>query len=113
MSVTEQTTAPSMTWDLSDLFHGPDDPRLDETIDRATNASESFAEKYRGTINVPGGPSPDHLLGALQSLEEIMDQIDRVGGYSHLLFSADTSQPSSRDLEQKVRIKGTAIQNLI
>jgi oligoendopeptidase F len=113
MSLTEQETASSMTWDLSDLFDGPGDPRLDETIDRATSASQAFADKYRGTIDVPGGPSTEHLLGAFQTLEDLIDQIDRVGGYSHLLFSADTAQSASRDLEQKVRIKGTAIQNLL
>ena len=113
MSVTEQTTASSMTWDLTDLFAGHDDPRLDETLERAIKASEAFAAQYRGTIDVPGGPSPEHLLSALQSLEDLMDEIDRVGGYSHLLFSADTSQTTSRDLEQKVRIKSTAIQNLL
>jgi oligoendopeptidase F len=113
MSLTEHETATSMTWDLSDLFDGPGDPRLDETIDRATAASQAFADKYRGTIDVPGGPSTEHLLGALQTLEDLIDQIDRVGGYSHLLFSADTAQSASRDLEQKVRIKGTAIQNLL
>jgi len=113
MSVAEPTPTVAMTWDLSDLFSSPDDPRIDEVLDQATKTSEAFAARYRGTIDVAGGPNPEHLLGALQELEELIDQIDRVGGYSHLLFSADTSKSTSRDLEQKVRIKGTAIQNLL
>src|SRR5258706_1088588 len=113
MSVAEPTSTIWMTWGLSDLFNGPDDPRIDEALDRATKTSEAFAARYRGTIDVAGGPTPEHLLGALQELEDLIDEIDRVGGYSHLLFPADTSKSPSRDLEQKVRIKGTAIQNLL
>ena len=113
MSLTETKSASSMTWDLSELFSGPDDPRIDQAIERATKASEAFAATYRGTIDVPGGPSPEHVLSALVGLEDLIDQIDRFAGYSHLLFSADTSQAASRDLEQKVRIKGTEIQNLL
>jgi oligoendopeptidase F len=113
MSLTETKSASSMTWDLSELFSGPDDPRIDEGIARATRASEAFATKYRDTIDVPGGPTPAHVLSALVGLEDLIDQIDRFAGYSHLLFTADTSQAASRDLEQKVRIKGTEIQNLL
>jgi oligoendopeptidase F len=100
-----------MTWDLSDLFSGPDDPRITQTLEQGKKDAEAFAERYRGTVDVPGGPSPAHLLEALQNIEALIDQVERVAAYSHLIFSADTTRPAHRDLEQKVRLETTAIQN--
>ncbi len=113
MSVSPLTSPATATWDLSDLFAGPDDPRLAEELDGATTDAEAFAARYRGTIDVPGGPPPAHLLDALRALEDIHDRVDRVGGYSHLLFTADTTRPAHRDLEQRVRQQSATIQNLL
>ena len=113
MSLSPEISASTTTWDLSELFAGPTDPRLAEEIDRATRESEAFAATYRGTVDVPGGPSVPHLLEALQRFEGILERVDRVAAYSHLVFSADTSKPAHRDLEQKVRNQTTAIQNLL
>ncbi len=110
MSLSPETRAATMTWDLSDLFAGPDDPHIDQELDRATKDAEAFASTYRGSIDVPGGPSVAHLLRVLREFEDILERIDRVASYSHLVFTADTTKPASRDLEQKVRIQTTAIQ---
>ncbi len=107
------TTSPAMTWDLSDLFAGPEDPRIAETLDQVTKDAEAFAQRYRGTIEVPGGPAVAHLAAALRDFEEIWERVDRVASYSHLVFTADTTQPASRNLEQQVRLQTTAIQNLL
>ena len=112
-SASTTTHQPAMVWDLSDLFAGPDDPRIAETLDRVTRDAEGFAGRYRGTIDVAGGPAPAHLLEALRAFEEMLDRVDRVASYSHLLFTADTTRPAHRDLEQKVRLQTTAIQNLL
>src|SRR5262249_7793741 len=105
------TTDVAMTWDLSELFSGPDDPRIGETLDQATRDAEAYASRFRGTIDVPGGPTPAHLLDALTTLEILIDGVERVGAYSHLVFSGDTTKPVHRDLEQRVRVQSTAIQN--
>ena len=113
MSLSPETIASEMTWDLSDLFSGPDDPRIAEALDRATKDAEAFAAAYRGTIDVPNGPSVTHLLTTIRTLEDIWERVDRVASYSHLVFSSDTSKPAHRDLQQKVQIQTTAIQNLL
>lgn len=110
MSLSPGTSTPTMTWDLSDLFAGPDDPRIDQELSRAIKDSEAFATKYRGTIDVPGGPSVAHLLQVLKEFEDILERVDTVASYSHLAFTADTLKPANRDLEQKVRNQTTAIQ---
>src|SRR5581483_8778044 len=110
MSLSPGTSTPTMTWDLSDLFAGPDDPRIDQELNQAIKDSEAFGTKYRGTIDVPGGPSVAHLLQVLKEFEDILERVDKVASYSHLAFTADTSKPANRDLEQKVRNQTTAIQ---
>ncbi|MBX6770773.1 MAG: M3 family oligoendopeptidase [Chloroflexi bacterium] len=107
------TPAPAATWDLSDLFAGPDDPRIDQELANAARDAEEFARTYRGTIDVPGGPSVQHLLAALQAFEAVIERLERVEAYSHLLFSADTTNPIHRDLQQKVRQRATAIQTTL
>src|ERR1700674_970674 len=94
----------AMTWDLSELFDGPNDLRIDETLSRGMREAEAFAARFRGTIDVAGGPTPTHLSDALSSLERLLDGVYRVGGYSHLIFTGDTTKPEHRDLEQKVRV---------
>jgi oligoendopeptidase F len=113
MSLTTPTSDLALTWDLSDLFSGPDDPRIAEALDRATRDAEAYATRFRGTIDVPGGPAPAHLLDALTSLERVIEGVERVDAYSHMIFSADTTKEAHRDLEQKVRVQSTAIQNLL
>ncbi|MGH2457885.1 MAG: M3 family oligoendopeptidase [Chloroflexota bacterium] len=113
MSLSPETSPSAMTWDLSELFAGPDDPRIASELERSTRDSEAFAATYRGTIDVPGGPSVAHLAEALKEFEAILERVDRVASYGHLVFTADTSKPAHRDLQQKVRNQTTAIQNLL
>jgi oligoendopeptidase F len=113
MTLTTPTSELALTWDLSDLYSGPDDPRIAEALDRATRDAEAYASRFRGTIDVPGGPAPTHLRDALTSLERVIEGVERVDAYSHMIFSADTTKEAHRDLEQKVRVQSTAIQNLL
>src|SRR5579875_1843209 len=113
MSLSPETTQSPTTWDLSDLFAGPDDPRIVEELERSKQDAEAFAATYRGTIDVPGGPSVAHLAAALKAFEDVLERVDRVASYSHLVFTSDTSKPAHRDLQQKVRNQTTAIQNLL
>lgn len=113
MSLPSDTGTAPPSWNLSDLFAGPDDPRIASELERVTKDSETFANRYRGTINTPGGPAVTHLVEALRAFEEIIERVDRVDAYSHLVFSADTSKPAHRDLQQRVRLQTTAIQNLL
>jgi len=110
MSLAPETNVPAMTWDLSDLFAGPADPRLAAALDQAVKDAQAFAQTYRGTIDVPGGPAAAHLLAALVDFEKILEGLYRAEGYAHLVFDSDTSQPAHRDLIQRVRLKETEVQ---
>jgi len=107
------TSATGITWDLSDLYASPADPQLQATLDAVQAEAEAFAQTYRGTINVPGGPAPTHLLEGLRRLETLYDQLGRPAVYAGLLFAGDTAKPENRNLEQQIEQRNMAIYNLV
>ena len=107
------TPASGVTWDLSDLFNGPDDPRLDEELASIDRASEAFALRFRGTIDVPGGPSAGWLRDGVAALEALHERQWRVGGYAHLNYDQDTRNEGARALSQRVEERLTAPRNAL
>lgn len=107
------SSAAGVAWDLSDLFAGPDDPRITETLDAAQTEAEALAAAYRGKIAVPDGPDPALLRAALERFEAWSDTVSRVGAYASLLYAADTATQANRDLEQMVEQRLTVLQNLV
>jgi oligoendopeptidase F len=113
MSSASSTSAAGVAWNLNDLYSGHDDPALSADMTRTRADAEAFAETYRGSINVPGGPPAEHLLAAVQQLEVIYDQLYRIAVYADLLFSADTSQPAHRNVQQRTDHHMTAVRNTL
>ncbi len=109
----QSSSAAGVVWNLGDLFHSPHDPRIEETLKACRERAEIFASRYRGTIDVSGGPAPRHLLAALQELEAIDEAMSRVTSYAGLLYAADTLNPVHQDLQQKVEQRITEIRNLL
>ena len=96
------SSSDSGRWDLSDLFQGFDDPALAQSLEQAMQQAQAFEQKYRGTIQVAGGPAPQHLLGALQELEALDDLASRVAAFASLLFAEDTQDARHQALSQRV-----------
>ena len=86
-------SAQEIVWDLSDLYSGPDDPRIRADLDGAGAAAQSFAARFRGTINVENGPAPVQLIEAVTALEAILERAARAAVYADLLHAADVSPP--------------------
>ncbi len=106
------TAATGVRWDLSELFAGVDDPRIQETLQQCKADAEAFAHRYRGTINVPGGPEATLLLEGVQALEDLHERAGRVAAYAHLVYDTDTRDPAARNLQQLVEQRLTELQNL-
>ncbi|MGH7770150.1 MAG: M3 family oligoendopeptidase, partial [Candidatus Binatia bacterium] len=103
-------SAEGVRWDLSDLFASHDDPRIEETLRECRARAERFGLRFRGKIF---RITPKELLDGLKELEEIEDSLSRVASYSSLLYSADSSKPEYRDLEQRVEQRVTEVRNLL
>ena len=50
MTTTELTGAEEVAWDLSDLYEGSDDPRIEADIDEADEAAAAFRDRYHGKV---------------------------------------------------------------
>src|SRR5207248_7851130 len=92
-TVTETATAGAqgVRWNLADLFAGADDPRWTAELEGALADAKAFEARYRGTVNVAGGPAADHLRGALEAFEAIHTRSALAQSFARLLYAADAS----------------------
>jgi oligoendopeptidase F len=115
MSTTAPTAAPpagsaaGVTWDLSDLYAGPDEPRIAADLDAAHDRARAFEAHYRSRISTPGGPPAPLLLEAVRELESLSEQMDRSAVYAGLLHAAQTDDPRRGALLAMTRERRTAI----
>jgi oligoendopeptidase F len=98
--------SPQVTWNLSDLYQGPDDPKIDADLQSLEQRAEQFAEAFRGRLDTI---SPREFGGAIQQYEKILRDEQFPGAYAMLLFSADTTPPAHGALLQRVQERSIAI----
>jgi oligoendopeptidase F len=103
--------AEGVRWDLSDLYASPSDPTWQSDLEQLLKDAAAFAERYRGTVNVPGGPAAEHLRQALETFEDIHERSSRAGAYARLLYAADTVSPEIRELVNRADNFSTQLRN--
>jgi oligoendopeptidase F len=103
------SSADGVTWDLSDLYAGVDDPRLGADLEAAHRRARDFEARHRGRIDVPGGPAADFLLGAVRELEDLFELMDKPAVFASLLHAARTDDPRHGALLSRTQEKRTAI----
>src|SRR5688572_2956040 len=104
------TGAEAVEWDLSDLYDGPDDPRLLGDLDEAAAAATAFRERHRGRL---GDLSAAELNEAVAELERLKSAMTRVETFARLRLAADSSDQSRGALVQKVRERNTQIETAL
>ncbi len=103
------SSADGVVWDLSDLYRGVDDPRLEQDLTAALRRAERFEIAYRGKIDVAGGPDAALLRAAVEELEGLFEQMDKPAVYASLLHAAKTDDPKHGALLSRTREQRTAI----
>ncbi len=99
MTTTTATGAEEVTWDLSDLYAGPDDPRVEQDLTEATEAARRFAAEHRGHVSELDAAA---VAEAVRELERIEALRLRLRAYSYLYFSEDTEDSQRGALLQRV-----------
>ncbi len=99
---------PKVRWDLSALFLGIDDPKIETTWSEAMARAEHFESTYRDQIN-SADLKAETVLAALTEIEAIYTLVAKPMGFSSLLFSTDSSDPKIGAFMQKQREKGTEL----
>jgi oligoendopeptidase F len=103
------STADGISWDLSDLYDGVDDPRILIDLQAALGRAAAFENAYRGKIAALQPGQASVLLNAVHELEALFEQMDRPAVYAMLHHSAKTDDPPrgallSRAQEERTKI---------
>ncbi len=106
MTTTELTGAEDVAWDLSDLYEGSDDPRVETDIQEAEEAAAAFRDRYYGKVS---DLSSAELADAIAERERIEAILTRVGYFAHLHFATDMADPTRGALVARVTEKGAVL----
>lgn len=97
---------PLPTWDLSDLYPGPDSPALKAELERAEQDARAFAKAYEGKLaGLPGA----ELGAAVARFEDIDERLSKVMSYAGLLYAGDMADPAVGRFYQSMSERVTAI----
>jgi len=94
MSADSSALAAGITWDLSDLFASPNDPKIAETWAECHRRADAFASTYRGRVE-SGSLSASELAAALAEIESLTQEAAKAPSYASLLFAGDASNPEN------------------
>ena len=107
MATTEITGAEEVAWDLSDLFEGIDDPRVDEEIARAETDAAAFRERYHGKVAELDAAG---LAAAVAEHERIESAVVRPLTFAHLVFATNMAEPARGALVARLGEKAAALE---
>jgi len=106
MTTTELTGAEEVAWDLSDLYDGGDDPRLEADVQAAEEAAAAFRERYYGQV---AKLSSAELAEAIEERERIESILTRAIYYAHLWFATNMADSPRGALVARLTEKGAAL----
>jgi oligoendopeptidase F len=94
------------SWDLSDLYAAPDDPKLAADLDRAEAEARAFNAAHAGKLaGLPG----DALAAAIATYERIEEMLGRAMSYAQLVFSGDAQSSENGRFYQTMQERVTTI----
>src|SRR6185436_10881467 len=98
-------------WNLTDLYQGPESPKLKTDLETSERAADAMQERYAGKLAalLDGGKGGAHLAQAVREFEALNDVLGRVVSYASLLYAADTSDPKRQKFFGDIQEKITAI----
>ena len=106
MATTELTGAEDVAWDLSDLYEGIDDPRIDADVARAETDAAAFRERYHGEVAALDAAA---LAGAVAEYERIEAGLVRPLTFAHLVFATNMADPARGALVARLGEKAAAL----
>lgn len=102
--------ASGITWDLSDLYAGVDDPQLEQDLALALERAQGFRDRYRGRVAQLLG---DDLLVAVQEFESILEVVGKFTSYADLLHAAQVDVPRHGALLARAQERASAVRQLL
>jgi len=91
-------------WDLSDLYRGMDDPRLEDDFRAAAEACRAFAARHEGKL---GDLDGDGLAEAIGDYERIDIVTGRIMSFAGLLYQQNTQDPARAKFMGDAQVRAT------
>ncbi|MEO0799206.1 MAG: oligoendopeptidase F, partial [Pseudomonadota bacterium] len=83
-STIDPSTLP--TWNLADLYSGPDAAELMADLDRIKTDADAFRERFQGRLV---SAAPSELSAAITAYEALGDLMGRIGSFAFLHYVGD------------------------
>lgn len=94
-------TEKEIAWDLTEMFSGHDDPKINESMDNLAKDAKEFIDKYKGKINSTEF-TPDKLLELFIKQEKFQADTDELDLYKNRLYSANMTIPEHEALKNRI-----------
>ncbi len=98
------------TWDLSELAKNPKSPAFQKQIRELENLAKKF-EKIKSKLDPK--MSSKKFMEILNQVEEISENMSKIGGYASLSYSSDTQSDEATSLMTRMSKLGSDISNKI
>ena len=95
-------------WDLSDLYAGVEDPKINADLVKIAKETEIFESRLKDQMKHLDEAA---MIAALTDYEAIWEKLYRISDYPGLLTASDTSNEAFKSLATKVETKITEIRN--
>lgn len=93
------TGAEKVSWNLDDIYRGPDDPAFEADIETALAGARKFRQTYHGRVAQLDAKG---LYDAVSELERLTALLSRPSIFSVLRFATDTADPARGALRQRL-----------
>ena len=94
------------TWNLDDLYLGPDDPTIESDLKIVEGKVKNFAKRYEGNMASLEGAE---LGQAIAEYETMSENFSRIMSYAQLLFAVDSENPDIAAFYQNMNERVTTI----
>ena len=98
------------TWNLDDLYAGPNAPAFEADMQKGAQEAAAFAADYKGKLNSLDGAK---LSVAIKRYERLSDLLGRVGSYAQLYYVGDTTDSARSKFYGDVNTKMTDMSSLL
>jgi oligoendopeptidase F len=106
VATTELTGAEDVAWDLTDLYEGIDDARIEEHVAQAETDAAAFRERYHGGVAALDAAA---LAEAVAEYERIESALVRPLTFAHLVFATNMAEPARGALVARLGEKAAAL----
>lgn len=102
----ENLESPLPTWNLGDLYPGPDAPELEADLARLETEAQAFRQRWQGTLASRDGAALGQAIAEYEALQVLMG---RLLSYASLRYSQDMADSENGRFYQKIQERVSAL----